>query len=378
MAQLNGMLIKKNLLFLLLATHFMFACSTLKESQHSPLAAAQGLAFFSMTISGYTDSEFKLTFVNELTEQEIKVELKTSDSEIGSDVIADDGFRSFFYPKGKLVELSLPEGIYRLKKWVANPDKRVTKESLNYSLNKKFKVMAGRELYLGNIHLHVMQKTHSLFIRDNRIRDVTLFYKKHDELEKSELLISSAAFLNPVANREYLFNAYANCSPDKYALFSKKRLPQNADKFRTLKFGSEEKKISRIDGYRLKYRDHSGHETLNIKAELSDARQYQQDKNIIRQWFGGFKPGGLFNVEFEQKAHFSELQLKNSFLSEKRMLYKVVMFDDDAQMIVTLVFINPPEFQRFYQTIEGFLPTAINAVNSYQQCVEKKLNHFGK
>ncbi|MDH5518336.1 MAG: hypothetical protein OEY36_11065 [Gammaproteobacteria bacterium] len=376
MAQLKQWLIRRRwLLFLWLSAHFVLSCSSSNQTRIQPLADSQGQVFFSMTVSGYPAFEFKLTFVNELTSQEITAELRNNDSEIDSGQESADGFRSFLTPKGKLIELALPAGVYRLKQWTAKPDTPLGEYSLAKDLNKRFRVKAGHELYLGNLHLHLRQKTQSLFIRDNRLRDVSLFYQRHDRLKEGSLLISSAVFLNPAANRAHLFNAYAGCSPSGYQLYSKKRLPLSAEKFRTLRLATEHKKVSRIDGYRLKFRDPNGYETLNLAAELSDARHYQQDKEHIRQWFVGIKAGGVFNSEFEKKPYFSEYSLISRVLVEQRLLYKAVMFDDAAQMIVTLAFTNPPDYQRFYQTAEGFLPAAQKAVDSYQQCVEQRLNH---
>ncbi|MDH5393504.1 MAG: hypothetical protein OEY11_09990 [Gammaproteobacteria bacterium] len=350
------------------------ACGAPKTTPHKAFANAQGLAFFSITESGFSNALFKLVFINELTKKQITVELKNDDFEIGSEQAGEKDFRSFVQPRGKLVELKLPEGVYSLKQWQANQQKKTGSYSLRPAANKKFKVLGGRALYLGNIHLHSLEHTQSVFIRDRRDRDVALFYNKHAGLDKSELLISSSAFLNPASNREHLFNAYTRCSFSDYQLYSKKRLPPGVEKFRTLQVASEKKKVSRLDGYRLKYKNKSGFEVLNIKVELSDARQYAEDKKTIREWFDGFKSGGIFSVSFEKKSHFSQFQLKNSYLAEKRMLYKVVMFDDDAQMITSLVFVNPPGYRHSYQTIEEFLPAGISAVSLYQQCVVENLN----
>ncbi|HWY09779.1 MAG TPA: hypothetical protein VN026_00565 [Bacteroidia bacterium] len=60
------------------------------------------------------------------------------------------------------------------------------------------------------------------------------------------------------------------------------RLPANTEKFRDLTTETGEVKVSRIDGYRIKYNNNKGVEFVNIKVELSDAKSYGADTtNII-------------------------------------------------------------------------------------------------
>jgi hypothetical protein len=59
------------------------------------------------------------------------------------------------------------------------------------------------------------------------------------------------------------------------------RLTANQEKFRKLKTETGEVEVSRIDGYRVVYKNTKGGEFANIKVELSEAESYNADKTNI-------------------------------------------------------------------------------------------------
>lgn len=363
-------------IFVLFASSFFVGCSSLQTSQNYFLNKTEGLVFFSMTESGALNSHFQLAFKNEATNADIVVNLREADHyEIGFNAQDKTAFRAFDNPIGKLVVLRLPEGIYSLKRWSTDVQKEPGKYSLSYSPDKKFRVMNGHSLYLGNLHLLNSNSISSLLMMDHRIRDTNLFYKYYPQADKSKLLIASKSFLDPASVRDRTFDVYTGCGLKGYELFSKKRLPSHIEKFRTLRVGEKERKISRIDGYRLKFDSVVGGPELNAKIELSDARQYLSDKKNIKEWFDEVsKTFDGFEIFFEDKGFFSEFQLKTNAVSEKSMIYMVIMFDDSSQMITSITFINPVDYIRSYKSAESFMPSGVAAISSFQQCVIEKLN----
>ena len=367
--------LKFSVLILFSASLFV-ACSSLQTSQNYFLNKTEGLVFFSMTESGVLSSHYQLTFINESTKSDYVVSLRKGDHyEIGFNEDDKAHNRSFDNPIGKLVILRLPEGVYSLKKWSTKEKKKTGKHSQAHSPEKKFRVMNGHSLYLGNLHLLNSEKQSSLLIMDNRSRDLSLFYKHYPQADKSKLLITFRLFLDPAAGRHRIFDAYTGCGIKDYTLFSKKRLPQHIEKFRTLRIGDKDKKISRIDGYRLKFRAAPGKPGLSIKVELSDAKSYVTDKKVTKAWFDEVnKKIKGYDTSFEKKSFFSEFQLKTNSLKEHGMIYMVTMFDDASQIITNIVFVNPPEYARSYETVEAFMPDGLSAVTSFQQCVIESLN----
>jgi len=363
--------------FVLFIGLLLNACSGIQTAQDYLLQDSEGLVFFSISESGEQSSSYQLIFVNESNQKNLSINLRKSDLlDIGTDENTGSAYRSFDNPRGKLVVLRLPEGIYRFDKWVSDGNKTLGKYSLGSAPGKKFRVKNGHSLYLGNVHLISSNSVRSLFIRDNRIRDFDLFEKRYPRVDKNKILVSSGAFLDPSADRNRQFDAYTSCNVDGYGLTSKKRLPAAAEKFRVLRVASKEEKISRIDGYRLKYKINGGPVGLNMKVELSDASQYVSDKKVISKWIDHIKSTiDDFRIEHHKNGYFSEYQVKTGVLDEKRMVYMVVLLDDTLQMITNVSFINPPEYLRTYKTPEEFVTIGRKIVASFQECVLTNLNN---
>lgn len=364
-------------LLLIFAGISLHACTGLQTAHDYLLNEKEGLVFFSLTESGFLGSGSELTFINESTQKKTSVKLNKDQSlEIGSAGQNQNNYRRYDNPIGKLVVLRLPEGIYRFDQW-SSANKLPGKHSISSSPGYKFKVMNDRALYLGNIHL-LNSKTHSsLIIRDNRSKDKKLFFERYPRVDKSKLLISSKSFLDPAKDRNRVFSAYIGCQFDGYGLASQRRLPANIEKFRTLRIASKEEKISRIDGYRLKFKKDDEPLTLSMKIELSDASQYESDKDIVRRWMKDIKEGvKTFNIDYKQGNYFAEHRIITNVLDEKRMVYMLVMLDDFSKIITNVTFTNPPEYLRSYKTVDEFIPVAEQAIDNYQQCVIENLNQI--
>ena len=364
---------------ILFAINLLVACGSLQISQNYYLNNSEGLVFFSMTQSGVLSSRYQLHFVNEKTKAKYVVSFRQGDHhDIGFRENDQSSSRGFDDVVGKLAVLRLPEGIYSLRKWSTVENKKTGKNSLKYTTNKKFRVMNAHSLYLGNLHLLNSDKQSSLLILDNRIRDLRLFNQRYPQVDKNKLLITSQSFLNPASGRDRIFDAYTSCTLEGYSLYSKKRLPAHVEKFRTLRVNSEDKKISRIDGYRLKFKGSNGLPELSLKVELSAAKDYVADKLVTQEWFDEVseksEKSKKLDISFVKKGFFTEYQLKTNSLSKHGMIYMVTMFDDASQIITNMRFVNQPEYVRSYKTVDAFMPSAMEAVSGYQQCIVEQLN----
>ncbi len=61
------------------------------------------------------------------------------------------------------------------------------------------------------------------------------------------------------------------------------KLPNSAPKFRDLKTKEGEKRVSRVDGYRILYDNEFGAQFINLKIEQSDPKRYQEDSTTLIQ-----------------------------------------------------------------------------------------------
>ncbi len=59
------------------------------------------------------------------------------------------------------------------------------------------------------------------------------------------------------------------------------RLPDDAEKFRTVKTGAGEVQISQADGYRILYYNKKNAPFVNLKVELSEPASYEQDQKHV-------------------------------------------------------------------------------------------------
>lgn len=354
---------------------FIASCTGIQTAQDYLLNNEEGLVYFTLTKSGKISSSYQLKFVNESNQKVIIVSMNQNDVlDIGEHLQDKKHYREYDKPLGKLVVLRLPEAVYRFDSWQSD-NQQTGKHSLPKSPNKKFKVSTGHALYLGNIHLLSDKNQASLFIRDNREHDRQLFFKRYPRVDSKRLLVASKIFLDPAKDRDRVFESYTGCPLNGYELFSINRLPTTVAKFRTLKVNSKDKKISRIDGYRMRFRKDDGAGAVSMKVELSEVSRYVADKKVINEWMDSVQHSVKnFEIEFKNESYFSEYQLKTNVLDEKRMAYMSVMLDDVSQMITSISFINPPEFLRRYKTMEEFVPQAQQVIADYQQCVIKNLN----
>lgn len=372
---------KSSRLFFYFILILIAGCSGLQTAYDYRLNKNEGLVFFSVTQSGELQSSFKLVFESLENQQKIVTHLRLSETpEIGDLPAANtDRYSSYDNPVGKLVVFRLPEGVYQLSQWeTSNQALLADKYSLAKNLDRKFRVSSGNLLYLGNIHQISSKDQTRVLIRDQRIRDIKLFSKHYPLVETKDLKVASKLFLNPAEDRHRIFDAYTSCGfDDGPELISKRRLPSDSQPFRTLKIENQELKISRIDGYRLKYAYPDQQVFISIKVELSEARDYRQDRLYVNQWLDYIdKTVENFELQSVTVDYFNEQVLNTGVLEENRMVQMRLLFDDASQMMTHITFINPPEYIRSYKTLEQFLPEGERVIAQYKACVLEKLNGF--
>jgi len=111
-------------------------------------------------------------------------------------------------PIGRLALLELPEGEYEFYKWRGNLSN--TSFWTNKNFNKKFKVVAGKAVYIGNIHAHFERTGNPLIpfrfpyelrteITDESERDLKLFHQKCQKINSDQVMlevIDTEAWIN--------------------------------------------------------------------------------------------------------------------------------------------------------------------------------------
>jgi hypothetical protein len=85
---------------------------------------------------------------------------------------------------GRLIVQELPPGTYRLRSWehtVMTDTRRFTTYRPKFLLPFRFRVEAGRAVYIGNLHLHAEWKAQKYPLRvfDARERDLALFRQRY-------------------------------------------------------------------------------------------------------------------------------------------------------------------------------------------------------
>ena len=78
------------------------------------------------------------------------------------------------------------------------------------------------------------------------------------------------------------FSGYFDCTfDDELKLIETIRLPKEAEKYRELETADGKKRVSRIDGYTLKYSYPGTSVFVNLKVEQSTPKDFEADKKHI-------------------------------------------------------------------------------------------------
>jgi hypothetical protein len=100
-------------------------------------------------------------------------------------------------PCGRLAIIELPQGEYEFYSWIArgNLGPGVSTEFRPTKLfSKRFKVFAGKAVYLGNFHIMVptglFRGAYRIKTTDMQQRDLPLFYQKHPNITSESVFVS--------------------------------------------------------------------------------------------------------------------------------------------------------------------------------------------
>lgn len=108
-------------------------------------------------------------------------------------------------PCGRLAVVELPQGEYEFYSWHGGsgggPGTVSTSVQARQEFSKRFKITAGKVVYIGNIHFSIILYTKGLLgipvrspsydmkINDMRERDLPLFYSKYPKITSDKILI---------------------------------------------------------------------------------------------------------------------------------------------------------------------------------------------
>ncbi len=129
------------------------------------------------------------------------------------------------------------------------------------------------------------------------------------------------------------------------------RLPDDAEKFRLVKTGAGEVKISQADGYRILYYNKKNAPFVNLKVELSDPNSYEQDQknllehlNYMNSNSQGMESKELISLDYNGYKIYG---LSRGSIEKGSTLGTFVMFPGN-NIIVYFYFNNlTPEFRTF-------------------------------
>lgn len=96
-------------------------------------------------------------------------------------------------PCGRLAVVELPQGEYEFYSWHGGsggaPGTVRKSVRARQEFSKRFKVTAGKVVYIGNIHFSVSGGSYAIKIIDKRERDLPLFYSKYPKIPSDKIQI---------------------------------------------------------------------------------------------------------------------------------------------------------------------------------------------
>ena len=135
------------------------------------------------------------------------------------------------------------------------------------------------------------------------------------------------------------------------------RLPDGADKFRMLATDAGEKEVSRVEGYRILYKNKKKAPFVNLKVERSDGKSYGQDTLTILDNFRYMAAHGknmestdLIVLKYNGYAIYG---ISRNSLDEGSTLGSFVTFAGDG-LVVYFYFNNLPPQDRSFGTVDEY------------------------
>lgn len=160
-----------------------------KDYSMSP-GIGKGVVIASLTRHGYQDLSFfvqiKLRGIGSKYEGKVNV---TGDY-VSEDDWACPNFSNIpaNKPCGRLMVIELPQGDYEYYSWIGGSNNSTIKPKKDFS--KKFTVVSGKAVYIGNIHIGIGGRRFSMAVQDKQDRDLELFLIKYQNIKKEDIVVS--------------------------------------------------------------------------------------------------------------------------------------------------------------------------------------------
>jgi hypothetical protein len=185
-------------------------------------------------------------------------------------------------------------------------------------------------------------------------------------------LSASIAAQQPVADKT--FSRYLSCVfDDGLTVAETTRLPKGAEKFRMLKTLNGTRKVSRIDGYTVVFKNPNNGFVANVKVEQSNPQDYPQDKQIIvedlKLQLSTAKAMDAADIKAATMKRFQTYGVDRNTLEIGQVIGTYVLFSDSDQKVITIYFLNQRPGKRKFQSIEEYRNLRDRFLTQYISCI---------
>jgi len=187
------------------------------------------------------------------------------------------------------------------------------------------------------------------------------------------ILILSISLLSFTSKNE-ISKCYILFNPDNLIAAEPERLPETAEKFRTIKTDNGEVTITRIDGYRILFNNDKGVPFVNLKVELSNEKSYDADqKNLLEnikylnEHSKNMETKDLIELDFNGYKIYG---LNRNTIEEGSNLGTYIMFPGNGVSIYFYFNNLKPEFRTF-SSIEDYKKQRDKFLEAYTAHLKK-------
>lgn len=166
---------------------------------------------------------------------------------------------------------------------------------------------------------------------------------------------------------------YLSCSfDDGLKIIQRDRFPEESGRFREFKTNGEIKRVSILDGFRVIFSYPKTEPFVNLKAELSDPKEYEQDKAKIIEHWNSLIPRGK-EVEGKELRKMEINGFEASYINRVSVIGVTIgtyiLFSDKYKTVTSVYFLNAPPEKRKFQTIEEYQILRDRFLDKYTKCI---------
>lgn len=170
------------------------------------------------------------------------------------------------------------------------------------------------------------------------------------------------------------FSRYFSCVfDDGLTVAETIRLPRGAEKFRRLNTPSGTRKVSRIDGYTVVFKNSSNGFVANVKVEQSNPQDYPEDKHIIVEdlkfQLSTSKAMDSSEIKTAIMKRFETYGVDRNTVEIGQVIGTYVLFSDSDQKVITIYFRNQGPGKRKFQSIEEYRNLRDKFLTQYISCI---------